>query len=782
LVAFGGTDARTGEPFDEYLTSIIEDEQVTHITPITTILQTSLEDEQINQLSELKSKLATVKQNLATLLDLKQENLTKDPIALALNGNKKLLQRALQIHKASKGMTKSLKQSLRKSKRDVLKSYKALAKEFRKAKKSVGTSVVKQVVQKALNDDIYDESLAQNSKNEVVSIVGDIGDFFDNLDDNASSEHLTNELKNLENDVVKKDRTDETNHKSTLSDTILVGDEYVKSIQSSLDKPQFSLSSNDDITGMSINKKTGMLYFSPTPNQVGNKLITITMEENTTTETTTLSLSIENKEIENLDNALFFAPNATDDKNNLTPTYENPALNTKWICKNEANYEGKTIFYFRGGTYTNPDFGSSLNTNSIPSIECSGTKSNPIVIKPWRNEKVKIKFDSAYGLKIYGNYLHLEGFEIEGVAQDINYTTAVNNWWRGDSYFNGMGLSYAGVGITIKDNVIHDVPGAGMNSKGSEVIDDLTIRDNIIFNASWWNIGGTTALGIVGSNKASGSDTVEGENIVIKDNLIFSSESRIFSRVFSKGFSHLIIDEGSTMLLKQYKGSYKGSYDRGFLVQNNFFLFNGKGVSLRWNDISFINNTFYNNGTTIAGGAGAFRSNGGTNLTIKNNAVYAGIDGTNAVDFSPDVTLKSCQNNLFFGGFSSAGSCEVGQSSSSDMFEDVTINNFTLKSSSNIGANNQTLSNLKSKLYNLGYKLAPANYKLDINGTMYSVNTPQYYKKQQQDIVRLAKQVEGFVSIEATNKDGGASDNDYHITFTNKNNVTGKKDFYLKID
>ena len=126
-----------------------------------------------------------------------------------------------------------------------------------------------------------------------------------------------------------------------------------------------------------------------------------------------------------------------------------------------------------------------------------------------------------------------------------------------------------GVGLRVRDNIIHDTSGAGIGVRSGGTIDDLIIENNVIFNTSWWNVAGTTAIGLVNFDKPKGVKKDNKAHIVIKDNLVFASESRIFSRVYSKGFSHLSLDEGSSMLIKNDNGS---SYDLGFLIENNFFL------------------------------------------------------------------------------------------------------------------------------------------------------------------------------------------------------------------
>ncbi len=84
----------------------------------------------------------------------------------------------------------------------------------------------------------------------------------------------------------------------------------------------------------------------------------------------------------------------------------------------------------------------------------------------------------------------------------------------------------------------------------------------------------------------------------IKGNLLFDNESRIFSHVFQKGFSHLVIDEGEALLVQEGKdtegNSYISSYNKHYHILDNFLAFNGKGIVVNKADKAFVkNNSLY---------------------------------------------------------------------------------------------------------------------------------------------------------------------------------------------
>jgi len=574
---------------------------------------------------------------------------------------------------------------------------------------------------------------------------------------------------------------------TNITDTISTGEEYSREICHNIEDVKFKIISNQ-IEGLTINSKTGKLYWTPTPNQKGVKNIKIYAISAQDGEIIHLTLNVQDNGFSLPSNSYFFSPSGKDEKNR--GGVSNPYYSPSKLCKKSPTLSDVT-FYYRGGTYHNRDFNGN-NPKPYYDFKCSGTKGHVLHIRPWGNEKPKIKFDANYGMGVIGSYIDIEGFEIEGMSQEIGYEDAIKHWWEDTSYYNGNGILIDGVGNIIHNNIIHDVPGAGMGVKNNGIVDYLTIKDNVIFNASWWNIKGTTGIGLVNFNKAqnSESDFNGTAHIVIKDNLVFASESRIFSRVFSKGFSNLTIDEGSSMLIKNDKNT---SYNLGFLIKNNFFLYNGKGVSIRWDKTIFKKNTFYNNGTTIEGGGAAFRSNGGKGITIIDNIAYTNllVFGTNKVmnviDFSSKAQVDKCEDNGFYGGISLSSGQKCDDISKNTIienggnpFDDATNLDFT--TSYNRGASQTTFESLKQKVEKLGYKVAPAEYKLSINGALYPVKSKEYYNKQRSDVIKWAKKLPSYDSIEGPNdyRLNGKQIYGYKIKFKN-NSVTGKSVFYLVV-
>lgn len=465
----------------------------------------------------------------------------------------------------------------------------------------------------------------------------------------------------------------------------------------------FALSAEPE--GMTINPRTGLITWTPAPGQ-GSATATVSSAGGGS-DPLTVSVTAGSPD---LTGAVFVSPAGDNGSGDGSPG--SPYEDTRKICPSESpSPPAGTVIYFRGGTYRNPDFGAGLDNGQFPQIRCTGSIGDRVLIRPWGNEKPKLEFDGGVGFRLVGDHLELQGFEIEGRSAEITLQDALDNWWLGDKYFNGNGLIADGADITIRENYIHDVPAAGINTNSGA--DGLRLLDNMIANTSWWSIQGTTAMGFVGIDD-SGIGGIP--KIEASGNVAMRSESRVISHVFSKGFVEMTIDEGSSMLIK----GDDGNYARGFDVTGNLFLYNGKGISLRDDAIDFANNTMLDNGTTLEGGGAGARSNGATNLTLADNAIEVQA-GKNAVDFSEAVTLTACTGNLFDGEFSSAGDCEPpagGNASGSDLFTDPANGDFSVKEEfgplAGPGVGAAGLAAIAARLTALGIEPEPTGHCVDL--------------------------------------------------------------------
>ena len=265
---------------------------------------------------------------------------------------------------------------------------------------------------------------------------------------------------------------------------------------------------------------------------------------------------------------------------NLFP--QSDPMEIKKICKVAR---GGDVIYFNEGVYT----------KRFPKITCNGREDAAVVITAKKGANVTIR--SPW--RIRGNYLVISHLNFRGYNDSMKYPDVIRQWWRPGKRLKKTGILINGHHITLKENTVGYFPASGIKFKGKS--DYLTIDHNIIYNNAWWSTGGTGGLIIKTIHQIDNAETTK---IKIVNNLFFGNESRIFSRVYKKSFSKLVIDEGESFLLQQKedankKGAISGHYEGRFLVKNNLILYNGKGSSLnKVQRVDFIQNYLYCNGTT----------------------------------------------------------------------------------------------------------------------------------------------------------------------------------------
>ncbi len=117
---------------------------------------------------------------------------------------------------------------------------------------------------------------------------------------------------------------------------IVVGEKYRQKIISKTSDATFLLVNPPE--GMTINPKTGIISWTPMPNQIGE----VSVDVNISGTIQTLSLVVESGTVD-LTNAIFISPNGD---NNNDGTYEHPLKDTKKLCTNDENIlENKTLYY-----------------------------------------------------------------------------------------------------------------------------------------------------------------------------------------------------------------------------------------------------------------------------------------------------------------------------------------------------------------------------------------------------------------------------------------------------
>ncbi len=382
-----------------------------------------------------------------------------------------------------------------------------------------------------------------------------------------------------------------------------------------------------------------------------------------------------------------------------------------------SNLNGNHNIYIRGGVYKNPGYHRDYSKlGRYPSIgdECQGSKANPIVIRPWGDEYVKLKTDALYGIKIKpgAKYITVQNLEIEGEADNISLDTALKYWWwDSNDTMQSSGIVTNGDNIIIKDNVVHEMSGSGISANGGAY---TTIKGNIVYNSDWWTIAGSKGVGIT---TATGKDANGKYKNKIIGNLIFNIEQRVFSHVWKKKFATLRIDEGEALLIqegKQNAGTTSSSYNGKYLIKDNLMIYNGKAVSINLaKDVNLTNNSYYNNGGATK--QSGFRISHTNRLTIENNAVESNIPNTiiYSIDhFSKNINIM---HNYAKGTITKNGSSIEGIESVDKLFKEPSNFDFSIVSNlpQDIGVSSTVIADIKNKLELYNIKVDRKHMEID---------------------------------------------------------------------
>jgi hypothetical protein len=177
---------------------------------------------------------------------------------------------------------------------------------------------------------------------------------------------------------------------------------------------------------------------------------------------------------------------------------------------------------------------------------------------------------------------------------------ATDLWWLTDERLNQTGANGISINgcsnITIRDCVIHNWPGSGINENYSEYV---KVEGNIIANNARWSVGGVH--GCANSKPGTGQRVNEDAlKMLMSGNLVSGSHQCIPSRVTAKGFADLKLDEGGGLHTQaQPQVTAEGGVVFGrWEVSNNLVLYCGKsGINQNCTgQLTIERNSLYCNG------------------------------------------------------------------------------------------------------------------------------------------------------------------------------------------
>ncbi len=215
-------------------------------------------------------------------------------------------------------------------------------------------------------------------------------------------------------------------------------------------------------------------------------------------------------------------------------------------------------------------------TNKAVSISTSATVLTPVIIKPQTKAGVILNFNGRFGFEFQNDsrYITLEGFELNGQTDNIDYWPIVSKAFWGDTSIprnGGLAVILDGQHITIKDNYIHD-----WYQKGVEIRDAryVVVEGNIIENIAITSLTG--GHGIMRQQKGQeffDDDLMNVYRWDIKENLVFNVQQTIYSWVPNKGFIEMVIDEGKSILIDDPKDTDGTQEHMSARIKNNIIAF-----------------------------------------------------------------------------------------------------------------------------------------------------------------------------------------------------------------
>ena len=377
-------------------------------------------------------------------------------------------------------------------------------------------------------------------------------------------------------------------------------------------------------------------------------------------------------------------------------TYSSPF---KTIDKGISMVNPGGTVYVMDGLYQNNNYGTvdpSTNTNMnnphVVTINKSGTQNAYITLRNYPGHTPKIQFDGRGGIVISNgmDYIIIEGFEVEGPSQSINYDMAIadRNYKiqmaeDGDdstnytnTYFGGKGI-WGGYGahhnIIIRNNIVHDTPGSAIRFNDS---DHILIENNIVYNSNWWTSSASSAIVLAESIAVSG-DNSDDIKMIIRGNIVYNNWNRIPFYVtqlpdnsgntnpnYGTATYNNILD-GQGIYVTRSDPDYNGT----FLFENNLSVNNGKnGINFDHSQSAsaiYQNNTIFFNGVheiiqdlSVADGnpahrgqkVGGIKANNVKNATVVNNIIVTRDNEFSALALNNVTGTRIAVDNIIVNG------------------------------------------------------------------------------------------------------------------------------------
>ncbi len=196
LLIFDGVDVDTGKNFTGKLMAPNDGSAILNVSPITTIVakhvQKALKADRGLTKEQIKEKIKEARKKVADVLEIDEDEVGLDPVAIKNKGDDKLIRKALKIQKALEAQLAATQASNKDLKEKIDHLYDALADGLDDMQD--GEVGLDKLYEKAAQKDKFKEVLRGQSPAEMIAIADKIGK---NLDDAFDDDAIGGDLEKI---------------------------------------------------------------------------------------------------------------------------------------------------------------------------------------------------------------------------------------------------------------------------------------------------------------------------------------------------------------------------------------------------------------------------------------------------------------------------------------------------------------------------------------------------------------------------------------------------------
>ena len=283
-----------------------------------------------------------------------------------------------------------------------------------------------------------------------------------------------------------------------------------------------------------------------------------------------------------------------------------------------ATAPGDTVSVMTG-TYSVSTTGSNILL-----INRSGSAAAPITYEAGANQHPVLSFANAWAaINIEANWINVEGFTIVGNAASITSSYGQSQARAlGNPLTNGDGIDISpGASpfhnIAILDNVIHDVPGNGIETQNADYV---SVIGNTIYNTAHWSPYGDSAISLY---EMRDIDAVTGYKNYVVGNVVYANSE--YYPCACTGYKS--ISDGNGIIIDDNRNTQSDNvayHGRTLVALNVSYDNGGSGIhAYESQHVDIVDNTAYLNNTTASINEGQIFARSGSDVTMIDNILVA---------------------------------------------------------------------------------------------------------------------------------------------------------------